>query len=407
MPAYSAFALEDSIFLELAWLGAAADNGSWGRRHANILRQSHLWRSLDSGKRRWPRLVAWLALAAFAGRPSLIAQAATPAATNQSDETLISLKVLDASTGKPLSGARIMKDNEQQLGQTDAQGKVALPGDLVASGKLRVEKAGYRAFLLVTSGLSAKGTVFVGLVRLPAPEPSPLVHRPVPTKLPTTASGRLTGQQTAASGVQPAPAGRAARPADSEAQLTLPTAGIPSERSAGGERERSTELRHEPTRKATVRPTPDVLRVRQAPSSIPVAATRILPAGHSSLPVTTAAGSRTYRVKRGDTLWAIAARQLGDPLNWDMLWRANNKQIHDPHWIFPGQPLTLPKLAVAQSRSRPSVTRLVRVAAGDSLWSLAKGHLGAGARWYSIYQLNRTIIVHPDLIFVGQQLRLP
>ncbi|MBX9668803.1 MAG: LysM peptidoglycan-binding domain-containing protein [Candidatus Obscuribacterales bacterium] len=45
---------------------------------------------------------------------------------------------------------------------------------------------------------------------------------------------------------------------------------------------------------------------------------------------------------------------------------------------------------------------------GDSLWNIAKQHLGDGSKWQEIYQLNQTSIgQNPDLIYPGTTLNLP
>jgi nucleoid-associated protein YgaU len=45
---------------------------------------------------------------------------------------------------------------------------------------------------------------------------------------------------------------------------------------------------------------------------------------------------------------------------------------------------------------------------GDSLWNIAKDHLGGGAKWQEIYQLNQNLIgQNPDLIYPGTTLQLP
>ncbi len=47
------------------------------------------------------------------------------------------------------------------------------------------------------------------------------------------------------------------------------------------------------------------------------------------------------------------------------------------------------------------------VVRGDSLWLIAKNQLGSGNRWTEIYDLNRGIVVRPELIFAGQVLAMP
>jgi nucleoid-associated protein YgaU len=44
---------------------------------------------------------------------------------------------------------------------------------------------------------------------------------------------------------------------------------------------------------------------------------------------------------------------------------------------------------------------------GDTLWAIAKKHLGDGNRYPEIFEANREVILDPDKIFPGQKIRIP
>ncbi len=52
----------------------------------------------------------------------------------------------------------------------------------------------------------------------------------------------------------------------------------------------------------------------------------------------------THEVVKGNTLWGLAERYLGNPFRWPLLYEANRDRIRDPHWIYPGQVLVIPPL---------------------------------------------------------------
>lgn len=47
------------------------------------------------------------------------------------------------------------------------------------------------------------------------------------------------------------------------------------------------------------------------------------------------------------------------------------------------------------------------VVKGDCLWNLAVKYLGSGYRWSEIYEMNKSVIKNPNLIYVGQVLTIP
>jgi hypothetical protein len=61
---------------------------------------------------------------------------------------------------------------------------------------------------------------------------------------------------------------------------------------------------------------------------------------NSAYPRTLPVGARVHIVERGDTLWDLSARYLGNPFLWPQIWD-QNKYIPDAHWIYPGDPIVI------------------------------------------------------------------
>jgi len=120
----------------------------------------------------------------------------------------------------------------------------------------------------------------------------------------------------------------------------------------------------------------------------------------------------SVRVERGDSLWKISERHLGDGRAWRRL-AAANPHLTNPNLIHPGDVLQLPagySPEISNLKSQTAVagnpsTAAVRVVLGDTLWALARTQFGRGAAWTCIAQANQ--LPDPDLILPGQTLTLP
>jgi LysM repeat protein len=80
--------------------------------------------------------------------------------------------------------------------------------------------------------------------------------------------------------------------------------------------------------------------VRAVITAIAVTSTLVVPA--LLIAQDTTSVPKTHLVKKGDTLWDLAAKYLSDAFRWPEIYRLNTDVVQDPHWIYPGEILKLP-----------------------------------------------------------------
>lgn len=127
----------------------------------------------------------------------------------------------------------------------------------------------------------------------------------------------------------------------------------------------------------------------------------------------------TVTVERGDTLWSLAERHLGDGGSFREIAELNEGRDVGAGRVFnasaplvPGMRLVLP--AGASLADESDLPETVVVSSGDTLWGLAEEHLEDGRQWPKLWRENRGHTFEdgrefedPDLIHPGWELRLP
>ncbi|MFD6177248.1 MULTISPECIES: LysM peptidoglycan-binding domain-containing protein [unclassified Isoptericola] len=135
----------------------------------------------------------------------------------------------------------------------------------------------------------------------------------------------------------------------------------------------------------------------------------------TSPPDRTVPGTVAYQVTRGDTLWRIAEKHLGDPLRYTEI-AALNRDIlgDDPDFITPPMALLLPDDGHVTSTSQHDDSATVIVEPGDTLSQIALDELGDANRYPEIFNASTSTaqpdgakLIDPDLIQPGWRLTIP
>ncbi|ABL79305.1 LysM peptidoglycan-binding domain-containing protein [Nocardioides sp. XL1] len=162
---------------------------------------------------------------------------------------------------------------------------------------------------------------------------------------------------------------------------------------------------------APLRPVTHV--AHQTPAANPETSPAVSPA--QAVPDTTHRADRPRIVTdKGDTLWGLAEKHLGDGFRWQEIADLNHGRVmvdgrtfNNPRSIEPGWELLLPAGATGLPGDQTSATEHV-VAPGETLTGITKETTGDPDNWQALYEANKDVIgSDPDLIYPGQVLVLP
>jgi nucleoid-associated protein YgaU len=124
---------------------------------------------------------------------------------------------------------------------------------------------------------------------------------------------------------------------------------------------------------------------------------------NKTAPVIEKRGLRQIQVRQGDSWWNLAGQYLGSGARWRELRQLNPDVTEPAELLKAGSIIRVPETRSA--RSSPSQLTIV-VKRGDTLWALARTHLGHGNAWGCLASANPQI---PDFtrLAIGSVLHVP
>jgi nucleoid-associated protein YgaU len=155
---------------------------------------------------------------------------------------------------------------------------------------------------------------------------------------------------------------------------------------------------HAPAVHTAPAPAPNLLlpsKPAPTPKSLAPRAAPVAPIANNSR------SAKQIRIQPGDSLWKLARRHLGSGSRWNDL-LVSNPDITDPRHLQPGATLVVPTTEL-RPRVQPSS---ITIHSGDSLWKIAASQLGSGTAWPCIAQANPQLH-NPNQLRPGQILLFP
>lgn len=120
----------------------------------------------------------------------------------------------------------------------------------------------------------------------------------------------------------------------------------------------------------------------------------------------------TVTVRRGDSFYTIAERELGDGRRYLDIVRANPGL--DPRRLKPGQTVVLPGASARSARAGSTKggeivasARTYEVRRGDTLSDIAKKFYGSATKWPQLLEANRDRLAAPERLRPGMVVRVP
>jgi nucleoid-associated protein YgaU len=127
------------------------------------------------------------------------------------------------------------------------------------------------------------------------------------------------------------------------------------------------------------------------------------PAVRNVPPIEIRSATRRIEVQRGQSWWKLAELYLGNGARWGELRKLNANAGGPPELLKLGTTVLVPEIRTAEKNPTQAP---VKVKKGDSLWSVARAHLGKGSAWNCLAIANPQIVNFTHLA-IGTSLRLP
>lgn len=143
---------------------------------------------------------------------------------------------------------------------------------------------------------------------------------------------------------------------------------------------------------------------------VPSVSPRTLPRAERPLTSTAPAivpnGLRAIQVRQGDSWWKLAGQYLGSGARWPELRNLNPDVKEAAELLKEGSIIRVPEPESSQERNNSFAKSHIVVRPGDTLWALAREHLGHASSWGCLASANPQVSQFTRLA-VGSVLQLP